>query len=702
MSSASVARFEPLNRENYDTWRIHMEALFIKNDEWDFVSGVSVKSEPINGNVANATAISAWTKGDSKAKSDIILSISATELKQVKGCNTSREVWLKLESIYLSKGPARKATLLKQLMLHRMEEGSDVREHVGRFFDAVDKLKDMEVDVNKDVLAIALLYSLPPSFDNFRVAIESRDDLPEPEALRIKIVEEHNARKNERQSSAMYIKKKPPRKNQNPKSDNTDSKQTSKGKKTKAKCSVCNLFGHKESQCRKNTNKPAASNAEQVSLCVGEAFLAKTDSRATKWCLDSGATTHLCSDAGSFSHVDFSRRGKLNLANHDSTESKAEGTVKMTADVFGAVKDVSLQKTLFGPDLRTNLISVGKITDLGLKVSFYRNTASVTHPKGNVKIVADKIGGLYYVRESIESAHAVTGSRIPPKVAPDTKISWHRRLGHLNMKDLREAESKGTIRGLRREHLGDDATCDVCTKAKMSRKPFPKLSIRQSELLDIVHSDVCRPMRETSIGGAKYIIEFIDDCSRWCEVRFLKSKDESLEGRTPYEVWNGEVPDVSHFREFGARVYCLDPNPGKGKLAPRSKEGVLIGYSDECKGYRVWLTNDRKIVVSRDVRFAEDPAPCSNEYQDFGPEDDVSRDACRNQTESLKPVDMNLLDLVDHQGNEEVNEDTGALEVQRKNSPGDNDGPGSPPQAPQALETPVRGPGRSRINRTGQ
>lgn len=190
-----------------------------------------------------------------------------------------------------------------------MEEGSDVCEHVGRFFNAVDKLKDMEIDVNKDVLAIALLYSLPPSFDNFRVAIESRDDLPEPEALRIKIVEEHDARKNERQSSAMYIKKKPPRKNQNPKSDNTDSKQTSKGKKTKTKCSACNLFGHKESQCRKNTNKPAASNAEQVSLCVGETLLAKIDSRATKWCLDSGATTHLYSDAESFSYVDFSKCG---------------------------------------------------------------------------------------------------------------------------------------------------------------------------------------------------------------------------------------------------------------------------------------------------------------------------------------------------------------------------------------------------------
>lgn len=94
------------------------------------------------------------------------------------------------------------------------------------------------------------------------------------------------------------------------------------------------------------------------------------------------------------------------------------------------------------------------------------------------------------------------------------------------MRDLREAESKGTVHGLCREHLGDDATCDVCTRAKMSRNPFLKLSIRQSELLDIVHSDVCGSMRETSIGGAKYIIEFIDDCSRWCEVRFLKSKDE--------------------------------------------------------------------------------------------------------------------------------------------------------------------------------
>lgn len=105
-------------------------------------------------------------------KSDIVLSIRPSELKLIKGCSTSREVWLKLESIFQSKGPARKATLLKRLMLHRMFEGEDIREQVNNFFDTVDKLAEMNVDINVDLLAIMLLYSLPSCFENFPCAIE--------------------------------------------------------------------------------------------------------------------------------------------------------------------------------------------------------------------------------------------------------------------------------------------------------------------------------------------------------------------------------------------------------------------------------------------------------------------------------------------------------------------------------------------------
>ena len=163
MASISV-RIEPLGKENFDTWKIQMEALLIKNDHWGYVDGtIAIPVAPLPD--------TAWKKADSKAKSDIILNILPSELKQVKGLGTSKEVWVKLEGIYQSKGPARKATLLKQLILNKTAEGEDVKEHLSKFFDAVDKLSEMDVNVNDDLLAILLLYSLPPSYENFRCAI---------------------------------------------------------------------------------------------------------------------------------------------------------------------------------------------------------------------------------------------------------------------------------------------------------------------------------------------------------------------------------------------------------------------------------------------------------------------------------------------------------------------------------------------------
>jgi hypothetical protein len=49
-----------------------------------------------------------------------------------------------------------------------------------------------------------------------------------------------------------------------------------------------------------------------------------------------------------------------------STNITAQGKAMFTADVFGESKNISLSKTLLVPDLRTNLLSVGKITEKGL------------------------------------------------------------------------------------------------------------------------------------------------------------------------------------------------------------------------------------------------------------------------------------------------------------------------------------------------
>ncbi|KAK9730301.1 7 transmembrane sweet-taste receptor of 3 GCPR [Popillia japonica] len=74
-----------------------------------------------------------------------------------------------------------------------MKDNDDVRNHLNKFSDTVDKLSEMNV-INEDLLSIMMLHSLPPFFETFRIAIESRDQLPSPENLKIKILEESEAR----------------------------------------------------------------------------------------------------------------------------------------------------------------------------------------------------------------------------------------------------------------------------------------------------------------------------------------------------------------------------------------------------------------------------------------------------------------------------------------------------------------------------
>ncbi|KMQ87616.1 retrovirus-related pol polyprotein from transposon tnt 1-94 [Lasius niger] len=237
----------------------------------------------------------------------------------------------------------------------------------------------------------------------------------------------------------------------------------------------------------------------------------------------------------------------------------------------------------------------------------------------------------------------------------------------------------------------------------MTKAPFPKKSERQTELLEIIRTDVCGPMRVESIGKSKYFITFIDDHSRWCVVRMLKRKNEtfevfkhfkatvenqtgrrirylqsdngkeyvnskfdaflrkneikrrltvtltpeqngvaerknqtlvemarclmiqsglplsfwgeaintanyirnrcptsSLNGKTPYKKWTGNVPDVGYFQKFGCLVYSLDREPNKGKFQSRSRKGIFMGYTERSKAYRIWIPDKHENVEDQD------------------------------------------------------------------------------------------------------
>jgi hypothetical protein len=157
-------RIETLNKDNYETWKIQMKAILVKSDSWCYVAGSKQKPELVPNDEKSKEVYDKWAEMDEKAKADIILCISPSELKQIKNCESSLEVWNKLEEIYQSKGPARKASLLKSLIQHKMFDSTtgvrDIRDHLRKFFDIVDKLSELEIKIDDDLLTVMLLYSL--------------------------------------------------------------------------------------------------------------------------------------------------------------------------------------------------------------------------------------------------------------------------------------------------------------------------------------------------------------------------------------------------------------------------------------------------------------------------------------------------------------------------------------------------------------
>lgn len=103
-----------------------------------------------------------------------------------------------------------------------------------------------------------------------------------------------------------------------------------------------------------------------------------------KWCFDSGATSHVCKKLNSFTNVNDFRCEKLNLATNSSTETTAIGTVKFGVESYGKTASLTLKDVLHAPALRTNLLSVSKITSSGYEVLFKEQEAHIVTKQGDI------------------------------------------------------------------------------------------------------------------------------------------------------------------------------------------------------------------------------------------------------------------------------------------------------------------------------
>jgi len=104
-----------------------------------------------------------------------------------------------------------------------------------------------------------------------------------------------------------------------------------------------------------------------------------------------------------------------------------------------------------------------------------------------------------------------------------TSLLWHARLGHLNYIYLKYMCKHGYISY---QHNNKNK-CKVCIQAKMTKKHFPKVK-RNSQLLELVHSDICKINGMLTRGEKRYSISFIDDYSRFTYIYLLRTKDEAF------------------------------------------------------------------------------------------------------------------------------------------------------------------------------
>ena len=125
--------------------------------------------------------------------------------------------------------------------------------------------------------------------------------------------------------------------------------------------------------------------------------------------------------------------------------------------------------------------------------------------------------GLYYFNDQGTQSDSVNNKII----ACLSQHDWHCRLGHpaepvLNiLRDTLKFDSKQK-----------PVACEICHRAKQTRKPFPLSDHITSALGDLVHLDLWGPYKVPSSEGYKYFLTIVDDYTRAVWVYLIKTKDE--------------------------------------------------------------------------------------------------------------------------------------------------------------------------------
>lgn len=136
----------------------------------------------------------------------------------------------------------------------------------------------------------------------------------------------------------------------------------------------------------------------------------------------------------------------------------------------------------------------------------------------------------------IEELYRVNGRPMRAMVHDSNHQSelWHRRFARLHYEALPKV--RRMVFGIPEVQTNHDGVCPRCVSGKKLRGPFPSSKSRTTDILQLIHSDICGPMPIKSLGGYLYYIIFVDDFSQRTWIFYLKHKDEAFDVFKDFKV----------------------------------------------------------------------------------------------------------------------------------------------------------------------
>jgi transposase InsO family protein len=176
----------------------------------------------------------------------------------------------------------------------------------------------------------------------------------------------------------------------------------------------------------------------------------------------------------------------------------------------------------FIPRLTAIIISCGQLDEIGYQILVEGGVMRVhdEHMRLLAKIHCSP-GSLYVLDIDITRPvylSAVTG---------EDAWRWHARFGHVNFGVLRKMAREGLVHGL--PLLSQvDQVCEACLAGKHRGMSFLHAAQRRAtEVLELLHGDLCGPITPVTPSGKRYFLLLVDDHSRYMWVALLATKDEA-------------------------------------------------------------------------------------------------------------------------------------------------------------------------------